>query len=126
MKIVKKMLLIICVIIIAVGMFMLGRQGLNYANGYTKNMLIETIKDYMLYEGIATAVVLVYFIVRYSKQGIVKVTVTSVLGIVGAMVLTMAIMAIIRMPISRLFFPIILVTYVASIIILSSYFEENA
>lgn len=126
MKIVKKILLIICVIIIAVGMFMLGRQGLNYADGYTKNMLLDTVKDYVLYIGISTAVVLIYLVIRYSKQGIVKVTVTSVLGIVGTIVLTLAVMAIIRMPVTRIFFPIMLVAYVSSLIILSSNFEENA
>lgn len=125
MKTFKKILLIICVIIIAVGMFILGRQGLNYADGYTKNMLIETVKDYAIYAGIATAVVFIYLVIRYSKQGILKVAVTSVLGIVGAITLTLAVMAIIKMPITRLFFPIMLFAYTSSLMILSSYFEEN-
>lgn len=125
MKTVKKILLIVCVIIIAVGMFILGRQGLSYVDGYTKNLLLETVKDYSVYIGIATAVVLVYLVSRYNKQGAVKVAVTSVLGIVGAIAFVLAVMAIIKMPINIIFFPIILVTYVSSIIVLTSYFEEN-
>lgn len=126
MKTLKKILIIVCVIIIAVGMFFLGRQGLNYAEGYTQNMLIETVKDYVLYAGISTAVILIYLIIRYSKQGIIKVAVKSVLSIVGAIALVLAIMSIAKVPTTRLFFPIMLVTYVLSIIVLSSHFEKNA
>jgi len=125
MKTVKKILIIICVIIIAVGMFLLGRQGLNYVDGYTQNMLIETAKDYALYVGISTAVVLVYLMIRYNKQGAIKVALTSILGIVGAIALALAIIAIIKMPITRIFFSIMLVVYVASLIVLSSHFEQN-
>lgn len=126
MKTVKKILIVIFVIIIAVGMFLLGRQGLNYVDGYTQNMLIETAKDYALYVGIATAVVLVYLMIRYNKQGAIKVVITSILGIVGAIALALAIIAIIKMPITRIFFSIMLVVYIASLIILSSHFEQNA
>lgn len=126
MKTVKKILMIICVIIIAVGMFILGRQGLNYVDGYTQAILVETAKSYIMYVSIATAVVLVYLVIRYNKQGMVKVAVTSILGIAGAIAFVLAIMAIIKMPVTRLFFPIMLVTYVSSLIVLSSYFEENA
>ena len=126
MKTVKKILIIICVIIIAVGMFLLGRQGLNYVDGYTQNMLIETAKDYALYVGISTAVVLVYLMIRYNKQGAIKVAITSLLSIVGAIALALAIIAIIKMPITRIFFSIMLVVYIASLIILSSHFEKNA
>ena len=126
MKTLKKILIIVCVIIIAVGMFFLGRQGLNYAEGYTQNMLLETIKDYALYEGISTAVILIYLIIRYSKQGIIKVAVTSALGIAGAMALVLAIMSIAKVPTTRLFFPIMLVNYVSSLLVVSSHFEKNA
>jgi len=126
MKTVKKILIIICVIIIAVGMFLLGRQGLNYVDGYTQNMLIETAKDYALYVGISTAVILVYLMIRYNKQGAIKVAITSLLSIVGAIALALAIIAIIKMPITRIFFSIMLVVYIASLIILSSHFEKNA
>ena len=46
-------------------------------------------------------------------------------GIIGTIIFVLAIMAILRMPISRLFFPIMLGSYVASIVAISAYFEEN-
>lgn len=125
MKTIKKVLLVICVIIIAVGMFILGKQGLNYVEGYSQNILIETIKDYALYIGIATAITLIYFVIKYIKQGIVKVAVTSILTIVGTIALVLAIMAIIKMPVTRIIIPIMLVSYISSLILLSAHFEEN-
>ena len=125
MKTFKKILMIICVIIIAVGIFILGRQGLNYSDGYTNTILLETVKDYAMYAGVATIVILVYFAIRYNKQGVIKVTLTSILGIVGAIALVLAIMAIIKLPITRTFFTIMLVTYVSTLIVLSSNFEQN-
>ena len=58
MKTVKKILLIICVLVIAVGMFLLGKNGLNYIDGYTKNILIDNAKQYANYIGIATIIIL--------------------------------------------------------------------
>ena len=125
MKTVKKILLIICVLVIAVGMFLLGKNGLNYIDGYTKNILIDNAKQYANYIGIATIIVLLYYSIRYYKTGVLKILGTSILGIMGSIVFVLALMAIIRMPINRLFFPIMLATYVASIIALSANFEEK-
>lgn len=79
MKTVKKVLMILCILVIIVGMFILGKNDLNYQNGYSRNILVETAKQYTMYIGISTAVILVYFVIRYSKQGIIKVIVTSIL-----------------------------------------------
>lgn len=125
MKTVKKILMILCVLVIVAGMFVLGRNGLNYKEGYSKNILLDTAKQYTVFMGISTAVILIYLAIRYNKQGVVKVLTTSVLGIVGAMAFVLAIFAIIKMPITRLFFPIMLATYVSSIIVLTANFEEN-
>lgn len=126
MKTIRKILIIVSVVIIAIGMFLLGKNGLNYANGFTKNLLLETAKSYISYVSIATVVILVYVMIRYSKaHGFIKVLVTTILGIVGAIALVIAIMAIIKMPITRIFFPILLGAYSSCFIVLSSYFEEN-
>lgn len=125
MKTVKKILLILCIALMVVGMFLLGRNGLNYVDGYTKNILIETAKDYTLYIALSTGVILLYFAIRYSNQGVIKVLVTSILGILGGIIFVLAVMAISKMPTTRLFFPIMLATYVASIIVLTANFEEN-
>ena len=120
MKIAKKILLAISIIIIVVGMFVLGRYGFNYANGYTKNILLETAKHYKFVASLSTAIILVYFVIRYNKQGVLKV-----LGILGTLLFALAVIAIVRMPVTKIFFPIILTSYVLSIIALSVNFEEN-
>ena len=125
MKTVKKILMVLCILVIIVGMFILGRNGLNYQEGYTQNILLETAKQYTVFMAISTVIILVYFAIRYNKQGVVKVIVTSVLGILGAMAFVLALFAIIKMPITRIFLPIMLATYVSSIIVLTTSFEEN-
>ena len=125
MKTSKKILLVICVIIIAVGMFMIGRMRFNFVDGYNERNLIDITKSYALFAGIATLIILVYLGIRYNKQGVIKVLATSILGIVGAIALAVAIIAISRMPVNRIFFPIILTAYAASIIIITAYFEQN-
>lgn len=125
MKTVKKILMVLCILVIIVGMFILGRNGLNYQEGYTQNILLETAKQYTVFMAISTVIILVYFAIRYNKQGVVKVIVTSVLGILSAMAFVLALFAIIKMPITRIFFPIMLATYVSSIIVLTTSFEEN-
>lgn len=125
MKTFKKILIIVYAIIIAVGIFMLVRSGLNYSENYTQHLLLETTKQYTLYIGISTAIILIYFAIRYYKKGVLKVLLISILGIVGTIIFVLAIMAILRMPITGLFFPIMLGSYVASIVAISAYFEEN-
>lgn len=125
MKTLKKILIVLCILVIIVGMFILGRNGLNYQEGYTQNILLETAKQYTVFIAISTIIILVYFAIRYNKQGIIKVIATSALGILGAMALVLAIFAIAKMPITRIFFPIMLTTYVSSIIVLTTNFEEN-
>ncbi len=125
MKTSNKILLAICVIIIAVGMFIVGRMGFNYVEGYTEGMLVDIVKSYIFYVSLASLIILVYFGIRYSKQGVLKVLITSVLGIIGTVALAVAVIAITRMPVNRIFFPIILTAYASSIIILTAYFEQN-
>lgn len=125
MKTFKKILITMCVIIIAIGMFVLGKQGLNYTEEYSKSRLIATITEFVKFMIIATTVIIVYLAIRYNRQGVLKIIITSILGIVGAMVFVVAVVAIIKMPITRLFFSIILGTYVSSLIVLSSSFEAN-
>lgn len=125
MKTIKKILTVIAIIIMIVGMFILGRNGFNYVEGYSSEMLLETAKQYILYVSIATAIVLLYFAIKYSKKGKGKVLVTSILAILGTLVFTVAVIAIARMPVSRLFFPIVLAAYVSSLMMISANFEEN-
>lgn len=125
MKVVKKVLMVICILVIIVGIFMLWKNGLNYADGYTQNILLETAKQYTIFVAISTVVILIYFMIRYSKKGVGKVFATAILGIIGSLALVLAVIAITRMSVTRLIFPIMLATYVSSLIVLSANFEEN-
>ncbi len=125
MKTIKKILMIIAIIIIIVGMFVLGRNNFNYDNGYSQDLLLETVRQYSLYAGISTLVILIYFAIKYIKVGIVRVLTTSILGILGTICFVIAIIAISRMPVSIMFFPIVLVSYVASLLIIAASFEQN-
>ena len=125
MKTIKKILMIVAVIIMIVGMFILGRYGLNYIEGYSQQVLLETAKQYILYVCISTLIVLIYFAIKYNKYGIIKVLVTSVLAILGTLIFTLAVMSISRMPVSKVFFSIILAAYVSSLIMISAYFEDT-
>ena len=125
MKVVKKILMVICILVIIVGIFMLWKNGLNYADGYTQNMFLETAKQYTAFLAISTVVILIYFMIRYSKKGVLRVLVSSILGIIGAITLVLALVAITRMSVTRLIFPIMLAAYVSSFMVLSACFEEN-
>ena len=126
MKTTKKILLICVVIIIIAGMFLLGKNGFNYADGYTKNILLDTAKTYIPYVGISTLIITIYFAIRYYKQGIIKVLATSILGMLGAILFTISVITISKMPVTKIIFSIIIGTYVASILAITANFEEKA
>lgn len=126
MKTTKKILLICVVIIIIAGMFLLGKNGFNYADGYTKNILLDTAKTYIPYVGISTLIIIIYFAIRYYKQGIIKVLATSILGMLGAILFTISVITISKMPVTKIIFSIIIGTYVASILAITANFEEKA
>lgn len=126
MKTTKKILLICVVIIIIAGMFLLGKNGFNYADGYTKNILLDTAKTYIPYVGISTLIIIIYFAIRYYKQGVIKVLTTSILGMLGAILFTISVITISKMPVTKIIFSIIIGTYVASILAITANFEEKA
>lgn len=126
MKTTKKILLICVVIIIIAGMFLLGKNGFNYADGYTKNILLDTAKAYIPYVGISTLIIIIYFAIRYYKQGVIKVLATSILRMLGAILFTISVITISKMPVTKIIFSIIIGTYVASILAITANFEEKA
>lgn len=125
MKILKKVLVVICLILIGVGAFIVVKNGFQYAEGYTKNMLIETAKQYIPYVAISTAIILLYLGIRYNNQGVLKVVAKTIIGIIGTAAVLLSILAIIKFPMSRIVFSIMLVAYVASIIVSTAMLEEN-
>lgn len=125
MKTFKKILVVICLILIGIGTFIVIKNGFQYAKGYTKNMLIETAKQYIPYVAISTAIILIYLGIRYNNQGAIKIVTRTIVEIIGTIAVLLSILAIIKFPMSRIVFAIMLVAYVASIIVSTAMLEKN-
>ena len=125
MKTIEKVLMIISILIIIAGISAYAIMGFNYKEGYSQSILLETTKAYIPYLIISTIIILIYLMIRYSRNGVIKVLLTSILGIIGAQAVVLSIITITRMPISKLIFAIALTVYVTSIIAVSAKFEEK-
>ena len=64
--------------------------------------LIDMAKQYILFTGIATLIVIVYFAIRFKKIGIKDVIQDSITVLVFAELLYMSVIAIVRFPINKL------------------------
>ena len=117
--------MIISILIIIAGISAYAIMGFNYKEGYSQSILLETTKAYIPYLIISTIIILIYLMIRYNKNGVIKVLLTSILGIIGAQAVVLSIITITRMPISKLIFAIALTVYVTSIIAVSAKFEEK-
>ena len=76
----------------------------------------DLIKPYIAPFTIATAIILVYFMIRYYKLNSLKVLLKSAGIIVLAQLVLLGIMAITRMQIGELTIPFVLVVYVLSML----------
>ena len=74
---------------------------------------------------IATAIILVYFMIRYYKLNSLKVLLKSAGIIVLAQLVLLGIMAITRMQIGELTIPFVLVVYVLSLLISTKKFDDD-
>ena len=85
----------------------------------------DIIKPYIQPFAIVTAIILVYFMIRYYKQNPLKVLIQSI-GIIGlAQILLLGIMVIARIPVSIATIPLVLLVYMISTYICTSRFEKN-
>ena len=82
----------------------------------------DLIKPYIAPFAIATAIILVYFMIRYYK---LKVLLKSAGIIVLAQLVLLGIMAITRMQIGELTIPFVLVVYVLSLLISTKKFDDD-
>ena len=64
--------------------------------------LIDMAKQYILFTGIATLIVIVYFAIRFKKIGIKDVIQDSITVLVFAELLYMSVIAIVRFPVNKL------------------------
>ena len=85
----------------------------------------DLIKPYIAPFAIATAIILVYFMIRYYKLNSLKVLLKSAGIIVLAQLVLLGIMAITRMQIGELTIPFVLVVYVLSMLIVTKKFDDD-
>ena len=85
----------------------------------------DLIKPYIAPFAIDTAIILVYFMIRYYKLNSLKVLLKSAGIIVLAQLVLLGIMAITRMQIGELTIPFVLVVYVLSLLISTKKFDDD-
>lgn len=85
----------------------------------------DIIKPYILPIAITFIIILVYFMIRYSKLGITKVCIETIAKTVLMELLAFSIIAIARIPFGTIVPPIILGVYTITVAIISSNFENK-
>lgn len=124
---IKIILVIVAIAIIAVGGYFLKTKGLNFPeNGiYNVNNIIKESMPYIIKAGICLALVLVYLMIRYNKLGVIKVAITSLASILVMQAVVIAIITITRLPITNLFFALLLLTYAVTILVITAIYEKK-
>lgn len=126
-KIVKVIVAIAIIATIAVGIYFLVKNGLNYPeNGvYKANNIVEEAKPYMIKMGISAGIILIYLMIKYSKLGIIKIGIISLLTMVIGQALVISIMAIANAEINRIFFAMFLLVFALSTILITAVYENK-
>ena len=86
---------------------------------------IDLISPYVLPSIITSVLVLIYFVIRYKKFGILKITIYTLTVLIGAQLIDLSIYALTRIPVNYWSMPISMIIYVLSIFGLSEFFEKN-
>lgn len=85
----------------------------------------DIIKPYILPIAITFIIILVYFMIRYSKLGITKVFIETIVKTAVMELLAFSIIAIARIPFGTIVPPIILGVYTITVAIISTNFENK-
>lgn len=85
----------------------------------------DIIRPYVAPTIITSIIVVLYFIIRYKKLGILKTLITTLLTILGTQMIYLSIYAIVRIPVNELAMPISMLILILSFIILAEIFEKD-
>lgn len=96
-------------------------------NNIPRVRILDMSRQYVLYVIIATIVILLYFVIKFSKLGKINVLKQSVMPLILAECLYMAIMAIVRFPLDKIVMLGALGIYMAILVVINNNFikEEN-
>ncbi len=75
---------------------------------------------------IATILILVYFAIRYKKQGVLKVLGTTILCLAILELLVSSLVALLRIPVGQSLVSIIYITYAIAMLVVTTKFEKEA
>ncbi len=85
----------------------------------------DIISPYILPVCITSIVILAYYLIRYKKLGLLKVSLITILSIVLVQLLMLSVYTITRIPVNLLTMPISMMLYLLTIIILTEKFEKD-
>lgn len=84
----------------------------------------DIVRPYLMPFAIATVIILVYMAIRYYKLGMIVTLGKAIAILVIAQATLLSVMAMVRIPIGRLTIPLVLATYVLSLVGITTYFEK--
>ena len=85
----------------------------------------DIIKPYIKPFSITTAIILVYFMIKYRKLGAIKILLKAFFWTVITQLVLLSIIAITRIPIGRLTIPMIITVYILTQIGITNYFDKK-
>lgn len=85
----------------------------------------DLIKPYIVPTVITFAIIVIYFIVRYKKIGILEIATTALTVILGIQLLYLSVYAIVRIPVNEFTMPISMLLLVLSFIIVAEMLDKN-
>jgi preprotein translocase subunit SecF len=85
----------------------------------------DIIRPYLAPTVITSMIIVLYFVIRYKKLGILKTLITALVAILGTQMVYLSIYAIIRIPVNELAIPISMLILILSFIILAEIFEND-
>lgn len=88
--------------------------------------ILDLVIPYAMPVLITSLIILVYFIIKYRKFGMLKVTVCTIISIIGTQLLLLSIYSCTRLPINQYTMPISMMVFIVTILVLREGFERTA
>lgn len=85
----------------------------------------DILRPYIMPFVITTIIILVYMAIRYYKLGMLKIVLQAIVSFIIAQATILSIMAITRIPIGRITIPLVLATYVITLVGITTCFEKR-
>ena len=91
----------------------------------TNMKISDLMKPYISLFGLASALILVYMIVKYRKLGMLKVLLKTLCTILITQAVLFSLIALMRIPIGRFTIPMVIVVYIATLFVITYNSEKK-